>query len=57
MLTDGAVAQFAFVPSKDVFVLFQDHPELLLPMLIQIGVHLDSLTDLLPSDPRLKMAA
>jgi hypothetical protein len=50
VLTDGTVAQLALVPSEDVLVLLQDRSELLLPMLIQISVDLDSLTDLLPSD-------
>jgi hypothetical protein len=57
MLTNGAAAQFALVPSKYVLVSFQDLPELLLPMLIQIGVDLDSFTDLLPPNPQFKMAA
>jgi hypothetical protein len=50
MLTDGAVAQFALVPSKNVLVFLKDCLELLLPTLIQIGVDLDPLTDLLPSN-------
>jgi hypothetical protein len=50
MLTDGAVAQFALVPSKDVLVFLQGCPQLLLPMLIQISVDLDSFTDLPPSN-------
>jgi hypothetical protein len=57
MLTNGAAAQFALVPSKYVLVFFQDLLELLLPILTQIGVDLDSFTDLLPPNPQLKMAA
>jgi hypothetical protein len=50
MLTDGAASQFALVPSKYVLVFLKGCPELLLPMLIQIGVDLDPLTDLPPSN-------
>jgi len=57
MLTNGAAAQFTFVPSKYVLVSFQNLPELLLPMLTQIGVDLDSFTDLLPPNPQLMMVA
>ncbi len=57
MLTDGAVAQFALVPNKDVLVFLKDCPKLLLPTLIQIGVNLDLLTDLLPSNLLLRVAA
>jgi len=56
MLTNGAAAQFAFVPSKYVLVYFQDLPELLLPMFTQIGVDLYSFIYLLPPNPQLRMA-
>jgi hypothetical protein len=57
MLTNGAATQFALVPSKYVLVSFQDLPELLLPMLTQIGVDLDLFTDLLPPNPQLRVTA
>jgi hypothetical protein len=48
MFSNGAAAKFPLVPSKDILILLQHSPDLLLTSIIQLSIYPDSLADLLP---------
>jgi hypothetical protein len=56
MFTNRAATQLALVPSKNILVLFQNFPKLLLRFHIQTGIYSNSLTDFTPPSAHFVLA-
>jgi len=56
MLSNGAIAKLSLVPSKDVLVLLQHSPDLLLSFIIQFSVYPNSLANFFPPIVHLQKA-